>query len=545
MLGINPHIRRRLMRNWPICLAGVFAVCSPSHAAIATDALPQAKELFAKAKQEGSVHVIVLLKEEGTTRSLSAAQTGVIKRLASQFPIKTSAVKTFDIVPGLALPANAAMVDALARDPAVAQIIEDRMYPPVLYQSIPLINADDAWLAGYSGAGQTVAILDTGVNKSHPFLAGKVVSEACYSTSTSGSGWTSTSLCPGGASSSTAADSGLDCDGTTIAGCGHGTHVAGIAAGRNGSSSGGTMSGVARDANVIAVKIFSRFTGSAACGVGRPDPCALSFTSDQIKGLERIYALRSMYQVASANMSLGGGTYTATCDGSEAATKAIIDNLRGAGIATVIASGNDGYPNATGAPGCISTAITVGSTTKSDTLSGFSNSASWVDVLAPGSSICSSVNAGWTANCGGTSYGFASGTSMATPHVTGAWAVMKSKDGTASVTAIENALETKGVAISTPAGSKPRIDLSAALGAISNGPNIGLNWDHCQQTYRALGDSVTWCWLEGGAFWLPINDNEGEKVLIKASSSFHWIGYYVSSISGSSFTVSHVRLWKS
>jgi len=428
--------------------------------------------LLQKARTAGTVRVIVQLNPpfqlEGALSAdqvaeqratIGTVQQNVLDRLSQAFSIDEQSVKKFEIVPGFALAVDEGALSALMNDPNVAAVVEDVPVPPALYASIPLIDADDAWAAGYAGQGQVVAILDTGVNKYHPFLAGKVVSEACYSTNGSGA----TSLCPGGVTESTATDSGLDCNGATIYGCGHGTHVAGIAAGKSGASSGGTISGVARDANIIALKIFSQFTGSNCTGFGLTSPCVLTFTSDQIRGLEQVYALRNTFAIAAANMSLGGGYYTATCDSDS--RKPIIDNLRNGGIATVISSGNNGYTNATGAPGCISTAITVGSTTKSDTHSTFSNAASWVDLLAPGGSICSSVN-GWSQDCG-TGYGFASGTSMAAPHVTGAWAVLKSKNGGASVASVENALESTGVSVYTGAGYKPRIDLDNALSSFS------------------------------------------------------------------------------
>lgn len=505
--------------------------------------------LLEKANDAGTVRVIVLFKDDAATRDLVATagrgaalanvQEGVVGRLMSAADIDRESVKAFDIVPGMALAVDAVALRVLLDDPAVSAVYEDVAVPPTLFASIPLIDANDAWATGHSGAGQTVAILDTGVNKTHPFLAGKVVSEACYSTN---SGSTVTSLCPGGVTSSTAAGSALDCS-LTISGCGHGTHVAGIAAGTNGASTSGTMHGVARDAKVIAIKVFSRFSTSAQCAPSAA-PCVRSYSSDQIKGLERVHALRNTYAVAAANMSLGGGQYFSTCDSNP--LKPIIDTLRGVGIATVIASGNNGYHNSTGAPGCISTAITVGSTDKSDVESSFSNAASWLDLLAPGSNICSSVIG--SPNCGGAGsigYGFKGGTSMATPHVTGAWAVMKSKNGTASVSAVETALESTGKLISVgTVGTKPRIDLDNALAALAPGLNLGLNWDHCQQTHRALGASVTWCYLEANQMWVAINDDEGEKSLIKATAKNHWVGVNVSSISGTSFTINAVRVYK-
>src|SRR5439155_23412287 len=100
---------------------------------------------------------------------------------------------------------------------------------------------------------------------------------------------------PGGVASSAATGSAAPC---ALSDCVHGTHVAGIAAGR-----GSSFSGVGRDASLIAIQVFSSFTTSAACGSAVP--CALSFNSDQILGLERVYALRSLYNIAAVNMSLG------------------------------------------------------------------------------------------------------------------------------------------------------------------------------------------------------------------------------------------------
>lgn len=503
-----------------------------------TPVADQAASLMNTVMQKGKVRVIVGLREPEASSTeeaqrrlgLESTQTNVLGKLQQVSSFKPATVKRFSLLPGMALEADLATLQVLAANPNVVSIEEDIAVPPTLYQSIPLIDADDAWSMGYSGANQAVAILDTGVNKSHFMLSGKVVSEACYSTSDVEG--VSSSLCPGGVESSTATGSGVNCT-SSISGCDHGTHVAGIAAGKNGStSSTGAFHGVARDAKIIAIQIFSRFNNSFDCAPSAA-PCVLTYTSDQIRGLERVYALRNTYSIAAANMSIGGGEHSSTCDLDS--RKAIIDLLSSAGIATVIASGNDGFSNMTSSPGCISTAITVGSTTKSDGTSNFSNNASWVDLMAPGSSITSSIISGYA------SY---SGTSMATPHVAGAWAVMKSKNGLASVSSIQSALQNTGISISTPAGIKRRINLDNALAAITSGPNLGLNWDHCQQIHRDLGADKTWCYLEGSKMWIWVNDNEGENSLIKAASSNHWVGYNVSSINGSSFSINHLRLYK-
>ena len=317
----------------------------------------------------------------------------------------------------MALEASPRALEAIQRSPLATDVVEDRLNEPYqdepaskdldsvnLAESSPLIQAPTMWANRFTGSGQTVAVLDTGVDSSHPFLGGRVTEEACYSL---------TSNCPNGSTTQTGPGSGVNCT-YAASGCRHGTHVAGIAAGQ-----GSNFSGVAKGADVMAVQVFSRFTGTHC--EGGEDPCTLSHTSDQMKGLERVYDLRSTRDFSSVNMSLGGGRYYSNCDMQESASKAVIDNLRSEGIATVIAtviaSGNNGFTDSMGTPACISSAVSVGSTTESDAVSSFSNSASILSLLAPGQSINSSVPGG----------GFAvfNGTSMATPQVAGAWALLK------------------------------------------------------------------------------------------------------------------------
>lgn len=336
---------------------------------------------------------------------------------------------------------------------------EDIAVPPTLDDSIPFIGADIAHANGFIGTGQTVAILDTGVNHHHPFFQGRVVAEACFSTT---SGSQSISVCPNGQDREIGFGAGIDCSDTGL-NCNHGSHVAGIAAGYNGS-----FNGVAYGSEIISVQVFSEFINYYRnCG-GR-ERCLLSYTSDQIEALAWIREISSEHNIAAVNMSLGGGKYTSHCDGNS--RKVHIDRLRNLGIATVISSGNDRFTDAVGAPGCISSAITVGSTyNSSNNISSFSNSASMVDILAPGSWIYSSLVNG---------YGSMSGTSMAAPHVTGAFAVLKSINPDASVTEIENALEDNGVSIvdSRNGLTFPRLDLDASTVAFENKPIAKLDKD--------------------------------------------------------------------
>jgi len=121
-------------------------------------------------------------------------QSAVLNKIAS---IKKSPAtpKLFAIIPFMAVEANLSELAALALLSEVASLEEDRVAAPSLAQSVPLIGGTTAWSSGYTGAGQAIAILDSGVDKLHPFLAGKVVSEACYSSTNAADG--ATSVCPG------------------------------------------------------------------------------------------------------------------------------------------------------------------------------------------------------------------------------------------------------------------------------------------------------------------------------------------------------------
>src|SRR5947209_16063733 len=139
-------------------------------------------------------------------------------------------------------------------------------------------------------------------------------------------------------------------------------------------------------------------------------------------------------------MSLGGGLFSAACD--DEPYKPFIDNLRATGLATVIGSGNDGSTSQLSAPACVCSAVSVGATTKDDGVADYSNVAPFLSLFAPGDENISSYP--------GESFAVASGTSMAAPHVAGAWAILKQAAPTASVDEILAAMTSTGVPITDP-----------------------------------------------------------------------------------------------
>ncbi len=384
--------------------------------------------------QEGRAHVIVLVSEQAGKNSTLA------NRLSSA---SLRPVQTYENFPLAALEINADGLQALEQDPAILGIEEDIPHAPALSESTTLIGAETAWNLGYTGDGQTVAILDSGTHLGHDFVNTNIVAEACYSKTVAG---TSTSLCPGGVDSKTGANASAACDaGTLGSACNHGTGVTGVAAGKDPGSAG--FDGVAKDASVIAINVFSNHNGDV-----------LAWSSDYVAGLDYVYSLRNTYDIAAANLSLGGGQYNSPCDADRPSTKTAVDQLKAAGIAVIASSGNDGYTGSIGAPACISSVVAVGATTKQDAISGFSNHDELVDVLAPGSAITTA----WASNNG---YSSVNGTSFSAPMVTGVWALMREADPNSSVDVLLTALKDTGVGITGRSGiaAIPRVQVDAAI----------------------------------------------------------------------------------
>lgn len=432
--------------------------------------------------------------------------------------------RDYRYTPVLAMELNREEIDRLSQDAGVRRIEADELSRPFTNVSVPLIGATALHNGGNTGSGVAVAILDTGVDHEHPMFAGRIAASACFSTTSSGS----TSLCPAGVSTDTTTPgAGDDCaftgdSVTPIAGCGHGTHVAGIAAGASfvDPNTGDTLIGVAPGASIIAVQVFSRFTSSGDCGGSTP--CALSYTSDQLAALEWLYTNRTTFSLASINMSLGGGRTTTYCNSDSRFT--VINNLRAAGVATAIASGNNGYSDSIGAPACIEPAITVGATNDADILASFSNSAYTVDVLAPGVGINSAAP-----TIDDTLPGRArsiSGTSMATPHVAGALALLRSSRPGATIDEIENALEATGIPVTNGNNNvtspRIRVDLADALLAANSGGTVaGVMTVSPLVAFNAAGSGT-----DGSSYGsrdYTLTNTSGSSITWQAVGSADWI----------------------
>jgi len=325
----------------------------------------------------------------------------------------TKIQKEFEYVPAAVIEITDGMIEELEANPFVKAIYPNKMRFLSLADSMDKVFEDQD-TSKYNGNNEwAVAVFDTGVDTSHSFFSSngvsKVVSEACYSGGGSSSPIVSP-ICPGGSRASVSPGAGRNCIGVT--GCDHGTHVAGISVGDRDNN---TVDGVAFAGKLIPVQVFTRIDSFSVC-----NPlfsCVTSFDSDLIAGLERVYALRNTHKIAAVNMSLGGDRFTTTCDGFNTTFTRIVKLLKEAGIATIAASGNEGFRGAISFPACISDVIAVGATDDRDRHVSFSNIDTTVDLFAPGTGIVSSVP--------NEDFDSFSGTSMAAPHVAGAFAVFR------------------------------------------------------------------------------------------------------------------------
>jgi Subtilase family/Peptidase inhibitor I9 len=302
----------------------------------------------------------------------------------------------------------------LADDPRVAFVEEDGVVNMITTQTgatwgLDRIDQRDLPLDGNynynaTGSGVKAYIIDTGIRATHTQIAGRVISGF------------------------TAINDGLG----TNDGNGHGTHVAGTV--------GGSTYGVAKNVTLVAVRVLDSSGSGTNSGV--------------ISGVDFVTSDHQAGQPAVANMSLGGGISTAL---DTAVTNSIND-----GVTYAIAAGNSNVDACTTSPARVASAITVGATTITDARASFSNFGTCLDIFAPGNNITSSWNTSDTAT------NTISGTSMATPHVTGVAALFLETNPTASPASVTAAIvnnATLNKVTSAGTGSPNRLLFSLLGGA--------------------------------------------------------------------------------
>lgn len=322
-----------------------------------------------------------------------------------------------------------------------------------LKNSLVVVKASDSDIpATADGSDWAVAILDSGIDSSHPFFKdasgnSRVIAEACFA-----------SRCPNGKSSSFGVGQAAHRGGSW-----HGTHVAGIAAGNSHGASNSSPRGVAKNAKIVAVNVFE----TSGVVFGMNIDAGLKWILEQKK---------SGVKIASVNMSVSSTiVHPGACDNTTPSTKKIIDELNAEGVVVVAATGNNSSRAGMTWPACLSNVIPVGSVDYNLTVASVSNVSRGLastGLVAPGVSVCSSM----TYDRARTGYGCASGTSVATPHVVGAVALLRQAAPNASYAQIVTALRTTRTAINdrrlggTVVGV-PLLDVSAALNSLKTANN--------------------------------------------------------------------------
>ncbi|MBN7741772.1 S8 family peptidase [Bacillus velezensis] len=358
------------MRGKKVWISLLFAL-----ALIFTMAFGSTSPAQAAGKSNGEKKYIVGFKQTMSTMS-AAKKKDVISEKGGKVQ------KQFKYVDAASATLNEKAVKELKKDPSVAYVEEDHV-AKAYAQSVPYgvsqINAPALHSQGFTGSNVKVAVIDSGIDSSHPDL--KVAGGA--------------SMVPSETNPFQDYNS-------------HGTHVAGTVAALNNSVG---VLGVAPSASLYAVKVLG------ADGSGQ--------YSWIINGIE--WAIANNMDVI--NMSLGGPS-------GSAALKAAVDKAVASGVVVVAAAGNEGTSGGSstvGYPGKYPSVIAVGAVNSSNQRASFSSVGSELDVMAPGVSIQSTLP--------GNKYGAYNGTSMASPHVAGAAALILSKHPNWTNTQVRSSLE--------------------------------------------------------------------------------------------------------
>jgi subtilisin family serine protease len=396
----------------------------------------------------GTVRVIVALREPRSgvadlARRLAEVEATQENVLAGLGPSDFRMSQRWDAISALAGDVSTSGLARLVADPDVLKIDVDVPIQAALAQSVPMIRADEAHNASITGRGVVVAVLDTGVEETHPDLSSSLVAEQCFCAS----------CCPNGSSEQSGAGAARDENG-------HGTNVTGIITGDGKVA----PPGVAPDADIVAVRVLDKNGGGNS--------------TQLVSGFD--YVLKSRPEVKVVNLSLGSATlFSGTCDNSASFTAAFaqaINALKARGTITFASSLNNGSSSQIGVPACISSAVAVGAvydsdagtvsfgctdvTTRADQVPCFSNSSSKVDLLAPGAPITA-------AGRGGGASTFL-GTSQASPHAAAAAALLLQANPGLSPDRIKAALQGTGRPVTDGKNglSFPRIDVKAALDSV-------------------------------------------------------------------------------
>ena len=391
---------------------------------------------------------------DGHRAQVVEAQTAVLAEATQQEIDFDVGHRYSHVFNGIAGSVRMADLAALAELPQVKRVHHDYEVNITLAESVPLIGAPEVWALqdsqarSVTGHGVVVAIIDTGIDYTHPDLGG----------------------CLGPGCRVIGGYDFVNSDPDPMDDMGHGTHVAGIV------GASGASTGVAPDVTFLAYKVLS------AGGSG-------SF-SDVIAGIEAAVDPDGDPNTDDGadviNMSLGGPGHP-----DDAVSRAV-DAAVEMGVTVVVSAGNSGPGHQTiGSPGVARKALTLGATGKADGIAGFSSrgpvAGDWAikpDVVAPGVDILSAVPAEGVLG-DESRYLHLSGTSMAAPHVAGAAALLHQLHPAWTPDAVKAALMNSaldlGLDVFTQGGGRLQLPGAAAVPGLLEPPSLSLGLDDLTQ----------------------------------------------------------------
>jgi len=373
--------------------------------------------------KDGKKEFLILYKDRVKDKDVSELKTEGYATIKSKF----------DIMPAVLASMDEKWVAKIKAKKNVVGVYENYKVQAVLDNSIPQIGANLAQNSGLLGTGVKVCIIDTGVDDSHPAIS-QLVAQQNFIPSTP-------NFDPDDANDDN----------------GHGTHVAGIV-----GSTDATYKGVAPGVSFMASKVLNS-NGVATF-------------AEVLLGINWCVA----NDADVLNLSLGGGSYTTECDPVDPNNPSnlieqvavAISNAYDQGVVTVAAAGNQNSPNKILAPACASRAIAVAGTDDNDNRYNNppfgSNRGQLLDVAAPGVAIKSTLAAvQQPGQIQGGGFGTKTGTSMSSPHVAGAAALLMGYDPILSPGDVQNLLEQNAVDLGSPGFDTDfgwgRIDVWASL----------------------------------------------------------------------------------
>lgn len=422
------------------------------------------KTALDRATRDGAADVLLVVRNPELGGRLSAASRAAVKR-ANRAALDTllatvgpaTVLRDISEFGALHVRLTAAQLSRLlaSEDARLLAVLDNKPVATAqLDISGPTMNMSSAWNAGFRGSGQSVVIFDTGVEATHPFLSGRVTLEGCFGSNTWSGGSTYVSVCPQadalgdsplGLAGSAAPAFGGACSTQEPGACAHGTHVAGIAAGRLAPNLNSGFQGTAPDASIIPIQVFSY----EVMRTRRP----IVFNVDLLTALQA--AANAVVPFAPAsntftiNMSLGSDQFSTPCAGAEWQPYiTALQTMRSGGVPVVAATGNNGFDNGIHWPACLPSIIKVAAVANDGVGNsrGFFNFPEGSNVVNPASFP---TDVFWLAPGGGNntavgssvlngSYAGYFGTSMAAPQIAGIYADAKGADPAFSVDDITN-----------------------------------------------------------------------------------------------------------